>query len=154
ESSLIASRRARAISSSTRRRSSANRSSRFSGTTMFHFRTYLGGRQCFSVTIVRTALQLYIGGSVKAILIAAFALSCSAGTVVVPGSAEGTGVSDIGEAFLGSTGITTQMFIPAVMLSGIPIGNQITGIAFRLDSTASSSPTVDLNFSTYEVVLS
>jgi len=56
--------------------------------------------------------------------------------------------------FLGSFATTTQAFIPASMLSGIAVGSQITGMAFRLDSSASTSPASDLTWTNYDIVLS
>src|SRR5258706_562964 len=89
---------------------------------------------------------------------AIFAAACvQGGTIVIPAAnaaAEGSGAADVGNMFLGSFATTTQAFIPASMLSGIAVGSQITGMAFRLDSSASTSPASDLTWTNYDIVLS
>jgi hypothetical protein len=89
-----------------------------------------------------------------AVLAAASAL---AGTIVIPTAntaTEGTGADDIGYAYLGGAAETTQMFIPASFLSGIPTGDLLTGLAFRLDSSASTGPSSTLNWTNLDIVVS
>jgi hypothetical protein len=86
---------------------------------------------------------------------AAFASAPAAfAQVVIPtGAAAVEGVGSLGRP-LDATPQTTQFFYGTTALTGLTIGDQITGMQYRLDGGNPTGPGADLTFADYEITLS
>lgn len=97
--------------------------------------------------------RLSLLAKVAALLSAAFLFTpVFASTTVVPNSAAGAeGNSSF--YFFGSSARTYQIQIAASHLTDLGIGSQITGLSFRLNGGAATTPTSNLSVSDFEITL-